>query len=109
VTVGYPITKGTVDNQLGAEIGALAAAFNAIAARKAWLDHSSHNQAFMTGLGYTTTEDDLMRAAITDLDSLRQIARGTGPKGVATIGQAAAANQFFFNALLLGGITWFGP
>lgn len=108
MTIGLPLTKTNLDNIMGMEIGAVWTSLNVIGVRLLWLNDSAHNTTFMGTLGYTGTEDTTIRAAYTDLDSLRQIAHATGTKGVATIGQAAATNDFFFNAKALGGPNWYG-
>jgi hypothetical protein len=108
LSVGFSLTKTDLDNTVGREVGAVWTSLEAIRLRAAWLADSSHNQAFLVALGYSTSEDTQIRAAVNDLDSLRQIAHATGTKGVATIGAAAAANDFFFNAKLLGGVNWYG-
>lgn len=108
MSIGYPITKINLDNIMGAEIGAVWNSLDVVRNRLIWLSDSAHNLAFMNTLGYTNPEDATIRAAYTDLDSLRQIAHATGPKGVANIGSAAAANDFFFNAKALGGTFWYG-
>jgi len=108
VTIGLPLTKTNLDNIMGMEIGAVWNSLDVIRVRLLWLNDAAHNTTFMGTLGYTGPEDTTIRAAYTDLDSLRQIAHATGAKGVATIGQAAAANDFFFSAKGLGGPNWYG-
>lgn len=110
MSVGYQVTKATVDNTVGAEIGAVWTSLAAIHARKLWLDDSSHSDAnLLTPLGYTGSEITTLRAAFADLDSLYKLSHATsGGLGVANVGSTAALNDFFFNAKLLGGINWYG-
>jgi hypothetical protein len=100
MSVGTPLLKADVDNTLSREIGEVWRALNTIHVRNLWLADSSHNTAFMGTLGYTTPEDTTLRAAIADLDKLWQISHAAATQG--------AANDFFFNAKLLGGINWYG-
>lgn len=109
MSVGFPLSKADLDNTMGREIGAVWSALDAVRLRALWLNDSSHSDAnLLTPLNYGTSDITALRAAFADLDSLRQISHNTGTKGVATIGQAAAGNDFFFNARLLGGINWYG-
>ena len=109
MSVGYPITKAGMDSIFGQEIGALWNAFEVIRNRKVWLDDPAHSDAnLLTPLGWSGSEITTLRAAYTDLDSLRQISHNTGTKGVATLGLIAAGNDFFFNAKGLGGPNWYG-
>lgn len=102
MTIGFPMTKADIDTRLGLEVGDLWKALAAIHARRQWLDDSAHNTTFMTTapLSYTSGEDTTIRAAITDLDKLWQISHAAATQG--------AANDFFFNAKLLGGTNYFG-
>jgi hypothetical protein len=100
MSVGLPLLKADVDNSLAREIGAVWSSLNAINQRSLWLADSSHNTAFMGTLGYTTPEDTTLRAAIADLNKLWQISHAAATQ--------SAANDFFFNAKLLGGINWYG-
>jgi hypothetical protein len=101
VSAGYQITKATLDNTLGQEIGTLWTALDAVNRRNTWLNDSSHSDAnLLTPLGYTGSEITTLRAAFTDLNKLWQISHAAATQ--------AAANDFFFNAKLLGGINWYG-
>jgi hypothetical protein len=107
MTLGLPKTKADLDNKMGQEV---AAAWNALAAatsRLSWLNDSnlvpgpnSSTGFLQQTLGYTGGEETTLRAAFADLDKLRQIAHAAATQ--------ASANDFFFNAKLLGGITFFG-
>lgn len=109
MSVGFSLSKTDLDNTLGREAGAVWAALEAVRLRALWLNDSSHSDgSLLTPLGYSSSEVTTLRAAFADLDSLRQISHNTGTKGVGTIGQTAAGNDFFFNAKLLGGINWYG-
>ena len=105
MTVGPPITKADLDNTLNREIGAVWDSLLAIHNRNLWLNDSSHTDALLlTPLGYSGpgagTDITILRAAITDLDKLWQVSHAAATQG--------AANDFFFNAKLLGGIRWYG-
>jgi hypothetical protein len=100
VTVGFQLAKADIDNSVGREIGAVWESLAAINRRNIWLADSSHNLAFTATLGYTTAEDVLLRAAVADLNKLWQISHAAATQG--------AANDFFFNAKLLGGVNWYG-
>jgi hypothetical protein len=100
MTVGTPLLKADVDNSLSREIGDVWRALNTIHVRNLWLADASHNTAFMATLGYTTPEDTTLRAAIFDLDKLWQISHAATTQ--------TPANDFFYNAKLLGGINWYG-
>lgn len=109
MAVGFPITKADLDTRMGLEIGAVYTSLAAVTERLKWLNDSARNSPYLTlTLGYTSGEETTLRAAFADLDSLRQISHATGAKGVANIGSSAAANDFFFNAKLLGGVNWYG-
>lgn len=110
MSVGFPITKAGLDTQMGLEIGNVAGALAACRTRLAWLNNTNivPSTLLQTTLGYTSGEESLIRTSYADLDSLAQIAHGIGAKGVATIGSSAAANNFFFSALQLGGINYYG-
>jgi hypothetical protein len=101
VAVGYTIDKATLDNRAGALVTACWTDLDEIRKFKSWLDDAAHNTAYMTGtIGYTTADDTLLRAAFTDLDKLRQIAHAGATQ--------SAANDFFFSAKALTGITFTG-
>ena len=100
MSVGLALLKADVDNSLSREIGAVWTALATINTRSLWLADSSHNTAFMQTLGYTVPEDTTLRAAITDLNKLWQVSHAAATQ--------SPANDFFFNAKLLGGINWYG-
>ena len=101
MSVGYSITKAGMDSTFGQEVGALWTALEKANKRNTWLNHSSHSDAnLLTPLGYSGSEITTLRAAFTDLDKLWQISHAAATQG--------AVNNFFFNALNLGGPEWYG-
>lgn len=101
MSVGYPISKAALDSTLGQEIGAVWGALDAVNRRNTWLNDSSHSDAnLLTPLTYGSGEITTLRAAFTDLNKLWQISHAAATQ--------ASANDFFFNAKLLGGINWYG-
>jgi hypothetical protein len=114
MSVGPPVTKADLDNTLNREIGAVWTALEAVNKRNSWLNHSSHTDALLlTPLGYggpgAGTDINILRGAFTDLASLWNLSHGvTGALGVAAVGSTAALNNFFFNATLLQGLSWYG-
>lgn len=112
MSVGISVQKVDVDGRAGGLVLQFWKNLDELKRFKAWLDDSDHNDAFLTGLGYTAGEISTLRAAIADLGDptigLYAIAHGIGSKGIATIGQSAAANNFFFNARKLSGADYSG-
>lgn len=101
MSAGYPVSKAALDATLGGEVGAVWAALAAVNGRNTWLNDTSHSDAnLLTPLGYTGSEITTLRAAFTDLNKLWQISHAAATQ--------ASANDFFFNAKLLGGINWYG-
>lgn len=106
MAAGFPVTAPDVNGQAGRLVVALWKALDDVRLFNAWLLDSAHNDAYLLSLTpFTQPEVDAIQAAFADLDALRQIAHGTGTQGVATIGSSAAANNFFFNAKNLSGLT----
>lgn len=105
MAVGYPVTLADVNNMAGRLVVATWQSLDDVRRFTVWLNDSAHNAAYTAGLGMAGADDTTLRAAFADLDSLRQIAHATGAKGVANIGSSAAANDFFFNAKNLSGLT----
>ena len=101
MSVGYPITKATLDNSVGQEVATLWNALAAASTRNTWLNDSSHSDAnLLTPLGYTSSEITTLRAAFADLNKLWQISHSANTQ--------SPASDFFFNAKLLGGSYWLG-
>lgn len=112
MSVGISVQKVDVDGRAGGLVLQFWKNLDELKRFKAWLDDSTHNDAFLTGLGYSSGEITTLRAGISDLGDptvgLYAIAHGVGSKGVGTIGQVAAANNFFFNAKNLSGVDYSG-
>jgi len=101
MSAGFPLSKADLDNTLGREVGAVWGALAAISTRNVWLNDSSHSDGnLLTPLGYSGSEITTLRAAVTDLNKLWQISHAAATQ--------SPANDFFFNAKLLGGINWYG-
>jgi hypothetical protein len=96
MSIGYPITKTGLDNQMGALIVACRDNLNAIVYLKSLLDDSTVlPDATLTALGYGTGDITTIRASFTDLKKLSDISRATATQ--------ASTNDFWFNAKLLAG------
>lgn len=101
MSVGFPLSKADLDNTTGREAGAVWDSLAQVSKRNTWLNDSSHSDAnLLTPLGYSGSEITTLRAAFTDLNKLWQISHAAATQ--------ASANDFFFNAKLLGGINWYG-
>lgn len=100
MSVGVAVAKVDVDGRAGGLVGQLWRNLDEIRRFKAWLDDSAHNDAFLTGLGYTAGEITTLRAAFTDLNKLQQISHAGATQ--------AATSDFFFNAKALTGVDWSG-
>jgi hypothetical protein len=105
MAAGFPVTAPDVNAQAGRLVVAVWKALDDVRLFNAWLNDSAHNDAYLIALGIVQADADAIQASFADLDALRQIAHGTGTQGVATIGSSAAANNFFFNAKNLSGLT----
>lgn len=98
MTVGFPALKVDVDSRVGQLVVELRDTFAKIQIFKAWLDDAAHNDAFLSGtLGYSAGDITLLRATLTDLDKLRQVATAQATQ--------TPANDFFFNAKQVVGVV----
>jgi len=95
MAVGYPALKTDVDARVGQLATTLRDTFAKVQIFKAWLD--AEPDAYFTGLGYNAGDITLLRATMTDLDKLRQVATAQATQ--------AAANDFFFNAKQVVGVV----
>lgn len=96
MSIGYPITKIGLDNQMGSLVVNLRDQLNAIVSFKALLDDTTVlPDAVLTGLGYGSGEITTIRASFTDLKKLSDISRAAATQ--------SPANDFWFNAKLLAG------
>jgi hypothetical protein len=97
--VGYAITRGGLDNQIGGLVTNLRNALNEIVFFNALLNDSSIlSTSFMTTTlvnPYTGGEDTQIRASFTDLQKLSDISRNAATQ--------SATNDFWFNAKHLAG------
>lgn len=100
MAVGFAVAKTDVDQRAGGLVQQLWQVLDDIRRQKLWLDDAAHNDAFLTGLGYSAGEISTLRAAFTDLDKLRQVAHAAATQ--------AAVNDFFFNAKNLTGVNYTG-
>jgi len=97
VSIGYPITKTTLDNTMGGHVVSLRNSLNAIVSFKVLLDDTAVlPDAVLTALGYGGGEITTIRASYTDLKKLSDISRAAATQ--------ASANDFWFNAKLLAGV-----
>jgi len=97
MSIGYPITKATLDNTMGGLVVAVRDSLNAIVSFKATLDDTAIlNDTFLGTLGYSGGEITTIRASFTDLKKLSDIARAAATQ--------SPASDFWFNAKLLTGV-----
>jgi hypothetical protein len=103
MSLGYTITKADIDLKAAGLVVTLRDSLQRCNDFCALLNNTNKvpNDAFLTGLGYTSGEVTSLRAAFTDLggasgSSLYRLAHGQ-----ATLG---GANDYFFNAQLLTGV-----
>lgn len=101
---GYQVSADQLNNQMGSEVATLWEALEAVRRRKAWLDDSAHNDAYLTALGYVSADITAMRAAFSDLGSnangLYAVAHGKFAPG--------GSNDYFFNAKNATGMYYGG-
>jgi hypothetical protein len=100
MSVGISVQKVDVDGRAGGLVGQLWRNLDEVRRFKLWLDDGTHDDAFLTGLGYVAAEITVLRAAFTDLDKLRLISHAGAVQ--------AATNDFFFNAKKLTGVDYSG-
>lgn len=94
MSVGYSVDKSALDGIAGSTVQSLRDLLDQVNRVKVWLDATS--DATLTGLGYSAGEITTLRAAFTDLDNLRKVARGQQAQ--------TPASDFFFNASKLLGV-----
>jgi hypothetical protein len=93
--VGRTISKAEVDNAVGGIAASLFATLDNVKKVKAVLDGYSSAQ-MVSALGYATTGDaDIVKSALADMDTLRQVWEGTAAK-------SPAADMRVFAKQLLG-------
>jgi len=96
MAVGFPLLKVDIDARAGSLVVQLRDTFEKIRLFKAVLDAFAQDSD-LTALGYSQADVTLLRAAIFDLDKLRQV-------GAAQATQAAT-NDFWFSAKKLAGVV----
>lgn len=98
MTIGYAITKASMDNQMGALVVNLRNALNAVVSFDVLLDDTAvlPDSVLSGSLSYTTPEIATIRAAFNDLRKLSDISRALATQ--------SATNDFWFNAKMLSGV-----
>ena len=82
MSVGFPISKGDIDNRAGSLAVTLRDDFLRIRQFKAWLDtQPDGNLTGLTPVPYTSGEVATLRSAYVDLDKLAQIYLGLATQG----------------------------
>lgn len=100
---GQPFTAADIQARAGLLVTALSTSLNEVRAFKLWLDDATHNDTALGpgGVGVPTGDLTVIRASFADLGGstgLYAVARGThAPSG---------ANNYFFNAKNLSGLTY---
>lgn len=99
MSVGFTLTKADIDNKAGSLVVDLRNGLDRCKQMNALLNNTNviPNDAFLTGLGYTSAEVTTLRAAFTDLNSLYNVSHAAGT--------VASNNDFFFNAQKLTGVV----
>jgi len=97
MSVGFTLTKADIDARAGSLVVAVRDALARCAAFNALLNDTGiiPDNAFLTGLGYTSPEVTTLRAAFVDLSKLNDVARAAATQ--------SPASDFFFNAKKLTG------
>lgn len=103
MAVGYSVAIADVNNRAGALVTNLWNALNDVRQFKQWLDDSTHNDTYLTALGFSNADITLLRGAFSDLggsSGLWAVSHGTYvPPGV---------NNFFFQAKSITGTNYTG-
>jgi hypothetical protein len=101
---GYAVTAADVNSRAGALVVALWQDLENLRQFKAWLDDSSHNDTFLTGLGISAGDITTLRAGVSDL--------GSPTNGLYAVAHSiyvpGGVNNFFANAKALSGVTYAG-
>lgn len=103
MAVGYPYTAAEINSTAGARITNLWNALNDIRNLKLWLDDATHNDAFLTALGFSAPDITLLRNSISDLGG----ASGLWAVSHGSFAPAGASN-YFSNAKQLSGMNYTG-
>lgn len=102
---GYPISATDINNRAGGLVLGVWQALEDVHRFKLWLDDSAHTDAVLgpTGVGVASADLTLIRSSIADLG---------GASGLWAVAHGAftpsGANNFFFNAKQLTGISYAG-
>jgi hypothetical protein len=103
MAVGIATTKQQVDDKAASLIIALWRALDDLHEFKLWLDDGTHNDSFLTALGYSAPDITLLRNSIADLG---------GASGLWAVSHAAftpsGSSNYFANAKQLTGVTYTG-
>lgn len=100
---GFELKALDINNRAGSLARAVWQSLDDAHAFSLWLADATHTDALLgpSGVGVTTADLTIIRAAFTDLGS------SNGLWGVAhTLKTVPSVNDFFFNAKQLGGIYW---
>lgn len=99
MSVGFTLNKADIDNKAGSLVVSVRDALDRCKQMCDLLNNTNivPNDAFLTGLGYTSGEVTTLRAAFTDLKALYSVSHA---------GQTVlVVNDFFFNAQKLTGVV----
>lgn len=107
MAVGYPVTAADVNAKAGALVTNLWDALDQVRRFKLWLDDSTHDDAYLNGLGITGTASggdvQILRNSFADL---------AGPAGLYVVAHGtfapSGASNYFFNARRLTGTNYTG-
>lgn len=103
MALGFTVDQASVNNRAGLLVAQLWSTLRDLNELNSWLNDSTHDTAFLTGLGFTSAEVTALKAAVADLGS------ANGLWGVAHNQKTVTStNDFFFNAKKLTGTTWAG-
>jgi hypothetical protein len=97
MSVGFEVTKQSLDNQVGSAVVTLREAFDRFAPIKQWLDATADAVLEAAPYGYTSGEVAILKSAVTDMANLAATAHGERAQ--------ATPSDFFFFADQLTGIS----
>lgn len=99
MSVGFTLGKADIDIKAGSLVVEVRNALDRCKQMCDLLNNTNvvPNDAFLTGLGYTSGEVTTLRAAFTDLKALYNVSHANGTVG--------SNNDFFFNAQKLTGVV----
>jgi hypothetical protein len=99
MSAGFSFTKADLDAKMGSLVVTVRDGLLRCNQMNSLLNNTQivPNDAFLTGLGYTSGEVTILRAAFADLNSLNNVANAAGT--------VPSNNNFFFNAQKLTGVV----